>query len=211
MWDLSFPNQGLNWSPSLNHWTTKEEPLGCSVLEKHKGLDWICIWLSLRSACCFWGFSCVLVACELTSQWTDIWGSLKEVWQPTPVFLPGKSHGQRSPSGYKSMGSQEGHGLATKPPPPPKDIRCFAGMCSRSVPERFMIHLGRQHQPCSCSIAQLCLTLGNVMDCGPSDSSVCGIFQARILEWVAISYSSISHSMEQLENWSRIQGRDNLA
>ena len=86
-----------------------------------------------------------------------------------------------------------------------------AGMCSRSVPERFMIHLGRQHQPCLCSIAQLCPTLGNAMDCGPSDSSVRGIFQARILEWVAISYSSISHSMEQLENWSRIQGRDNLA
>ena len=83
------------------------------------------------------------------------------------------------------MGSKEGHGLATKPPPPPKDIRCFAGMCSRSVPERFMIHLGRQHQPCLCSIAQLCPTLGNAMDCGPSDSSVRGIFQARILEWVA--------------------------
>ena len=28
-------------------------------------------------------------------------------WQPTPVFLPGKSHGQRSLAGYKSMGSQE--------------------------------------------------------------------------------------------------------
>ena len=25
---------------------------------------------------------------------------LLEEWQPTPVFLPGKSHGQRSPMGY---------------------------------------------------------------------------------------------------------------
>ena len=27
-------------------------------------------------------------------------------WQPTPVFLPGKSHVQRSLVGYKSMGLQ---------------------------------------------------------------------------------------------------------
>ena len=28
------------------------------------------------------------------------------------------------------------------------------------------------------------------MDCSPPGSSVCGIFQAKILEWVAISYSN---------------------
>ena len=33
------------------------------------------------------------------------------------------------------------------------------------------------------------LTLCNPMDCGPPGSSVCGILQARILEWVAISSS----------------------
>ena len=34
-------------------------------------------------------------------------------WQPTPVFLPGKTHGQRSLAGY--MGSQRiGHYLSTK-------------------------------------------------------------------------------------------------
>ena len=33
------------------------------------------------------------------------------------------------------------------------------------------------------------------MDCSPADSSVHGIFQARILEWVAISYSGdLDHS-----------------
>ena len=31
-------------------------------------------------------------------------------WQPTPVFLPGKSHGQGSLGGFESMGSQRvGH------------------------------------------------------------------------------------------------------
>ena len=28
-------------------------------------------------------------------------------WQPTPVFLPGKSHGQRSLAGYSPWGSKE--------------------------------------------------------------------------------------------------------
>ena len=36
---------------------------------------------------------------------------------------------------------------------------------------------------------QLYLSLCCSMDCSLSDSSVQGIFQARILEWVAISYS----------------------
>ena len=38
-------------------------------------------------------------------------------------------------------------------------------------------------------VAQLCWTLCNTMDNSPSGSSVHGILQARILEWVAISFS----------------------
>ena len=38
-------------------------------------------------------------------------------------------------------------------------------------------------------VAQACLTLCNPMHCSPPGSSVHGIFQARILEWVAISFS----------------------
>ena len=38
------------------------------------------------------------------------------------------------------------------------------------------------------SASQSCLTLCNRMDCSPPGSSVHGIFQARILEQVAISY-----------------------
>ena len=37
-------------------------------------------------------------------------------WQPTPVFLPGKSHEQRSLVGYSSWNHKRvGHNLATKP------------------------------------------------------------------------------------------------
>ena len=37
-------------------------------------------------------------------------------WQPTPVFLPGKSHGQRSLAGYSPWAPRSGHGLTTKVP-----------------------------------------------------------------------------------------------
>ena len=40
---------------------------------------------------------------------------------------------------------------------------------------------------------QSCLTLCNPMDCSPPGSSVHGILQARILEWVAISFSRGSY------------------
>ena len=36
------------------------------------------------------------------------------------------------------------------------------------------------------SVAQLCPTLCDPMDCSPPGSSVHGIIQARILDWVAI-------------------------
>ena len=37
--------------------------------------------------------------------------------------------------------------------------------------------------------AQLCPTLSDPMDCSLPGSSVHGIFQARVLEWVAIAFS----------------------
>ena len=52
-----------------------------------------------------------------------------------------------------------------------------------------------------CACAQSCLTLCDSMDCSPPDDSVHGIFQARILEWVAISYSRGSPLPR---DWTRI-------
>ena len=40
----------------------------------------------------------------------------RKAWQPTPAFLPGESHGQRSLVGYSPWGCKRvGHNLATKP------------------------------------------------------------------------------------------------
>ena len=38
-------------------------------------------------------------------------------------------------------------------------------------------------------VAQSCPTLSNPMDCSPPGSSVHGVFQVRVLEWVAIAFS----------------------
>ena len=51
-------------------------------------------------------------------------------------------------------------------------------------------------------VAQLCLTLHDPMDCSPPGSSVHGIFQARVLEWGAIAFSSAW--LSQAENLSEV-------
>ena len=38
-------------------------------------------------------------------------------------------------------------------------------------------------------VTQLCPTLSDPMDCSLPGSSIHGIFQARVLEWVAIAFS----------------------
>ena len=39
-------------------------------------------------------------------------------------------------------------------------------------------------------VVQLCPTLSDLMDCSLAGSSIHGIFRARVLEWVAIAFSS---------------------
>ena len=48
---------------------------------------------------------------------------------------------------------------------------------------------------CMCSVVQSCPTLCGPMDCSLSGSFVHGIFQARILEWIAISSSRKSSQL----------------
>ena len=59
----------------------------------------------------------------------------------------------------------------------------------------------------SSEVAQLCLTLHDPMDCGPPGSSIHGIFQARVLEWVAVSFSRGSSQPRDQARVSRIVGR----
>ena len=41
-------------------------------------------------------------------------------------------------------------------------------------------------------VAQSCLALSDPMDCSLTGSSIHGIFQARVLEWVAIAFSGVN-------------------
>ena len=59
----------------------------------------------------------------------------------------------------------------------------------------------------SVSLSQLCLTLCNPMDCSSSGSSVHGILQARILQWVASSFSRGSSQPRDQIQISHTEGR----
>ena len=56
-------------------------------------------------------------------------------------------------------------------------------------------------------VSQLCLTLCDPMDYSPSDSSVHGILQSRILDWVAIPFSSKTSQPKDQSQISCITGR----
>ena len=56
-------------------------------------------------------------------------------------------------------------------------------------------------------VAQLCLTLCNPMDCSLPGFSVHGIFQARILEWVAMPSSRGSSQSRNQTQVSHVAGR----
>ena len=57
-----------------------------------------------------------------------------------------------------------------------------------------------------CVVALSCLTLCNTEDCSPPGSSVHGILQARILEWVAMPSSRGSSQPRDRAQVSRIAG-----
>ena len=120
--------------------------------------------------------------------------------QPSPVFLPGKSHEQRSLAGYHPWCHKRvKHNLATA-------AAAVASVMSDSVrPHRQqLIRLRRpwdspgKNTGVGChfllqrtkvkserEVAQSCPTLSDPIDYSPPGSSAHGIFQARVLEWVA--------------------------
>ena len=56
-------------------------------------------------------------------------------------------------------------------------------------------------------VAKSCPTLCNPMDCSPPGSSLHGILQARVLEWVVISFCRGSSRPRDRTQVSRIPGR----
>ena len=108
------------------------------------GLPW---WLSGKKIC---------LQCRRPGFYPWVWKiPWRRKWQPTPVFLPGEFHGQRSLAGYSPWGSQRvRHDLATK-----QHIHAltglisllskgFSGVFSSATDQRhlFFAHKGRSNQ-----------------------------------------------------------------
>ena len=81
--------------------------------------------------------------------------------------------GMGEPGGLQSMGSRRvGHNWSTS-----LSLFTFLLQCMKVKSES--------------EVAQSCPTLSNPVDCSLPGSSVHGIFQARVLEWVAIAFSEV--------------------
>ena len=109
-------------------------------------------------------------------------------WQPTPVLLPEKSLGRgtwqavvhgvaQSRTRVKRLSSSSSYIIWSV---------CVCVSCSSLAFDiRYCLNLFFL----TCSVAQSWPTLCHSKDCSPPGSSIHGIFQGRILEWVAISFS----------------------
>ena len=87
-------------------------------------------------------------------------------WQPTPIFLPGEFHAQRSLAGYNPWGRQSRTWLSN--------------WAHRHA--KYMLEKGKHLSLVRLHVCMLSrLTLCNPMDCSLLGSSVHGIFQAGLL------------------------------
>ena len=73
--------------------------------------------------------------------------------------------------------------------------------------EKYTNHVRESERESESEVAQSCLTLCDPMDCSLPGSSVHGIFQARVLEWIAISFSRASSQPRDWTQVSRIVDR----
>ena len=58
----------------------------------------------------------------------------------------------------------------------------------RSLGQEGPLEKGRSAAASAAKSLQPCLTLGNLVDCSLPSSSVCGILQPRVLEWVDLPF-----------------------
>ena len=127
----------------------------------------------------------------------------RKKWQPTPVFLPGKFHGQRSLAGCSPWGCKESgmtehtctssHLFLNNQLSPGSDElwawNDFRFIYIYSFQQTFIYWAHTMYCMCVCSVTRPCPTLCCPMDSRPPASSVHEISQEGTLELVAISYS----------------------
>ena len=125
--------------------------------------------------------------------------SWRRAWQPTPVFVPGESHGQRSLAGYGLWGCKSWTRLSTtgisafplgwpwEAQSSPRVARESWGW--RSSTFTFHFHALEKEMATHSSVLAWCPTFSDPTDHSLPGSSVHRILQAGILEWVTIPFS----------------------
>ena len=106
--------------------------------------------------------------------------SQRKKWQPTTLFVPGEPQEQ-----YE------------------KAVKMYTDQSSNHNSGKMPFRKERSE------VAQSRPTLCDPMDCSPTGSSVHGIFQAWILEWVAISFSRCRLTGKQTLEEKLLNGRGN--
>ena len=99
-----------------------------------------------------WWVSGKELTCQCNRHGFDPWVRKipwRRKWQPTPVFFPGKFHGQRSLAGYSPWGQKRvGHNLATKQQQPKVDYMVKKFKAYKAVFNEN--HFRYQHFPFKC-------------------------------------------------------------
>ena len=124
----------------------------------------------------------------------------RKKWQPTPLSLPGKSHGQRSQVGYSPW-----H-LKSWTRPSNKTATMNFGRNTKTT-AWISSHKGQLLSLSCVLVVQSRPTLCHPMDCSPPGPSVHVILQARILEWVANASSRRSFQPRDQTHVSHIAGK----
>ena len=117
--------------------------------------------------------------------------------------MPFPSPGDLTKAGIKpECHALQADSLPSEPPGSKKSEAHFLIMFVLSA------HIAWEYQAASKSL-QSCPTLCDPMGCSLPGSSVHGIFQATVLEWIAISFSRGSSQSRDRTQVSRIAGRHN--
>ena len=129
--------------------------------------------------CWSWSSNTLATWCEELTHWKRPW-----CWERLKAGGEGDNRGwdglMASPTQWTWVLASSGSWWWTGKPGKPQSIGLQR--VGHNWPTELSIVLQCMHA----QLLQSCLTLCDSMDCSPQGSSVCGIFQARILDWVAI-------------------------
>ena len=119
-------------------------------------------------------------------------------WLPIPVFLPRDFYRQKNLVGYSPWGCRVRCDWVTNTFTFIVDLQCCVSF--KCTPRLFIY----AYAAAAAKSLQSCLTPCDPTDGSPPGSSVLGILQARLLEWVPISFSNAWKWKVKVKSFSRV-------